>query len=154
MDSVNLGLLIVALVIVAILSGVAFHYRRKVSEMESEQEKNRQVMEQQKNEQRIRLNKSIQIIAQGIHDEQLSLTEGAIRISVLLDSMSVSESVQKEFSAFYQLSKATEDIPILEQWKQLSTKQKLKFDSQRERSEETYGDFVRDAAKRIIGREF
>ena len=58
----------------------------------------------------------------------MTLTEGAIRVRVLLDGLSVNEDVQEEFAAFYQLAKATEHIPILEGWKQLSTKKKLAFD--------------------------
>ena len=66
----------------------------------------------------------------------------------------VGEDVREEFSAFYQLMEQTRHIPILENWKNLSHKEQKDFDLQRLKSEESFRDFVQDAAVRIQGREF
>ena len=105
-------------------------------------------------EQRIWMNKSIQILAQAVGKEDLSLTEASIRICGLLDALNVSEEIKTEFSAFYQLREKTQHIPYLEAWKALSDAEQRKFDLERLQHEATYQDFILDAAKRIIDRNF
>ncbi len=147
-------LIVLAVAIVLVLAVVAVRLQMKVREQQRLQQQQRALLKEQAEAQRLRVNKSIQVLAQGISEDQLTITEGAIRIRVLLDSLGADEAVQQEFSAFYQLAKATEHIPILEAWKTLSTKKKLAFDSERERIERDYQEFIADAAKRIIGRHF
>ncbi len=105
-------------------------------------------------EQRQWINKSIQILAQAVHKDELTLTEASIRISGLLDSLDVQADIKTEFSAFYQLREKTSHIPYLEAWQHLSNAEQKKFDLERLRYEATFNDFVMDAAKRIQGREF
>src|SRR5690606_22665190 len=105
-------------------------------------------------QQRERINKSIQILAKAMQAEELTLTEASIRISVLLDSLDVSDGVRSEFSAFYQLRERTAHIPILTAWKDLNRHQQKEFDLERLRYETTFNDFVMDAARRIESREF
>lgn len=100
------------------------------------------------------VNKSIQILAQAVHKDELTLTEASIRISGLLDSLDVNANIKTEFSAFYQLRDKTSHIPYLQAWQKLSTAEQKKFDLERLRYEATFNDFVMDAAKRIQGREF
>ena len=152
--SLEMTLLIIALVIVSVLATVAGVLLYKVHKKNQAQrallaEKERAVAEQ-----RAYINRSIQILAQASQTEHLTLTEASIRISVLLDSLGVGDEVREEFSAFYQLRELTEHIPILEGWKKLSRKEKMQFDRQRLEHEASYRDFVLDAAARIQGREF
>lgn len=105
-------------------------------------------------EQRAWMNKSIQILAQALGKEDLSLTEASIRICGLLDALNVKEEVKTEFSAFYQLREKTQHIPYLEAWKALSDAEQRKFDLERLQHEATYQDFIMDAAKRIADRHF
>lgn len=105
-------------------------------------------------EQRLWVNKSIQILAQAVHKDELTLTEASIRISGLLDSLDVSVDIKTEFSAFYQLREKTSHIPYLEAWQNLSNAEQKKLDLERLRHEASFNDFVMDAAKRIQGREF
>ncbi|MDO8343220.1 MAG: DUF2489 domain-containing protein [Cellvibrio sp.] len=110
--------------------------------------------QQAQREQRQWVNKSIQILAQAVHKDELTLTEASIRISGLLDSLDVHADIKTEFSAFYQLREKTSHIPYLEAWHNLSNAEQKKFDLDRLRHEATFNDFVMDAAKRIQGREF
>ena len=100
------------------------------------------------------VNKSIQILAQAVHKDELTLTEASIRISGLLDSLDVNANIKTEFSAFYQLRDKTSHIPYLQAWQKLSTAEQKKFDLERLRYEATFNDFVMDAARRIQGRDF
>ena len=146
-------LLAAAIVIVVVLAAVAGYYLWQVRLLNEKRKAQKEALEQAGREQRVRVNKSIQVIAQAITEDQMTLTEGAIRLRVLMDGISISDAHREEFSAFYQLASATEHIPILKDWKALSTKKKMEFDSERERIESDYKEFVLDAARRVLGRE-
>lgn len=147
-------LLIIAGVIILVLASIAGVLLYKVRERNKAQEKLVEIRQQEGEAQRGRVNRSIQIIAQSINNDDITLTEASIRISVLLDSLSVDDQVREEFSAFYQLTEATNHIPILEGWKKLTPKEQFAFDQQRVTQEEHFQEFVQDAAKRIQGRSF
>lgn len=144
-----------AALIIVVLVVIAVRLQLKVRAQEAERREKLQALEQAAAEQRERINKSIQVIALAtLQEEQLTLTEASLRIRGLLDGLAVDETVQKEFVAFYELAKATEHIPILEEWKALSLKKRLAFDKERTDLEEKYREFVLDAARRIQGRHF
>jgi hypothetical protein len=147
-------MVVVAIGVVLVLGIVAFRLQSKVKAMEAEKKAQLVAFEKQTQEKRESMNKSIQILAQGVQENQLSKTEAAIRIGALLEFLGVDNNVKEEFSAFFQLAEATAHIPILDKWKSLPTKEKLRYDNERVLVEEKYGDFVADAAKRIIGRAF
>ncbi len=146
--------LVIGAVIVIALSGVAVWYLLELRRMRRRQAEQMEIMRAERDQQRQRLNNSIQVLAQGLLEEQLSMTEGAIRIRVLLDSLNISDDQRESYRAFYLLASATDHIPILEQWKVLSTKKKLEFTRQREQLESDHREFVMDAAKRILGKQF
>ena len=123
-------LIIIGTAIIAVLAAVAYRMQKKVKLMEQAKQQQQQMLDEKARKRRS-VNKSIQVLAQGIKDDQLTKTEGAIRISVLLESLSIDDSVREEYSAFFQLAEATAHIPILEQWQKLSTKEKLRYDSER-----------------------
>lgn len=151
-------LILLGAVVILVLSIVAGRLVYKVYRQKKEQEAKLQAQEEanQKTlrEQRERMNKSIQILAQAVHKDELTLTEASIRISGLLDALDVHADIKTEFSAFYQLREKTSHIPYLEAWQQLSSAEQNKFDIDRLRHEATFNDFVMDAAKRIQGRDF
>ncbi|MDO3384982.1 DUF2489 domain-containing protein [Gilvimarinus sp. SDUM040013] len=147
-------LLLLALFVVATLAFIAGYYLYKVYKMRAQQKVALQELELKGLEQRARVNNSIQILAKAVGSEDLTITEASIRISVLLDGLSVSEEVKGEFSAFYQLRQATSHMPILEAWKALEKKDKKRLTKEREALEAQHVEFVHDAARRIIGRTF
>lgn len=150
----ELILVVVAIAIVVALACIAGVMLLKVRRLNKTRAAMREQAELVVREQRSQINTSIRILAKAVQAHELTLTEASIRISVLLDNLGVTNEVRGEFSAFYQLRKATEHIPFLEAWKQLSRQEQNAFELERLRHEETYGDFVLDAAKRINGREF
>lgn len=149
-----LTLALVGAIILIVLSFIAWRLQRRVNKMEREKVEHQQEIEELKDNHQEYLNSSIQILAQGIIDEQLSLTEGAIRISVLMDNLNIADTHREDYSAFFQLAEATAHIPILDAWKRLPKKEKARFEQERANTEEKYKDFVVDAAKRILGKNF
>ena len=136
--------------IILALSLVALYYLVLLLRSKRAQARQRELQQQQQIAQRARLIKSVRLIAHGMIEDQLSLTEGAIRIGVLLESLMQEEQARTEFRAFYLLADATQHIPILDAWKQLSTRRKLGFDLQREQLEIDHREFVLDAARRLL----
>ena len=145
---------VIGVLIVLILTVIAVYYLLKVRSVEQERAQFIEQQEIEKQQQRVRVNKSIQLLAQGMLEDQLTLTEGCIRISALLSSLGVNDQVREEYGAFFLLASATEHIPILDAWKQLSTKKKLHFDTQRQQLEADHREFVLDAAERIKNGQF
>lgn len=151
-------LMIVGAAIIVVLASIAGRLVYKVQAQKKAQAAKLQEQEQAnqkaQREQREWINKSIQILAQAVQKDELTLTEASIRIAGLLDSLDVHTDIKTEFSAFYQLREKTSHIPYLEAWQQLSNAEQNKFDIDRLRHEATFNDFVMDAAKRIQGRDF
>lgn len=143
-----------ATVIILVLAVIAIYFQVKVKRQRIKQQAQQEAQEKAGRDQRERLNKSIQIIAKGAQEDQLTLTEASIRIKVLLDGLGVDETVRKEYIAFYELARATDHIPILDEWKSLSLKKRVVFDKERDELETKYREFVLDAARRIQGRTF
>ncbi|WP_027331230.1 DUF2489 domain-containing protein [Marinimicrobium agarilyticum] len=152
--SVWQGLAVVGAVVILILAVVAGVLQYKVHRLNRARKAQQQELEAASEAQRERINKSIQVIAHSVGSNDITLTEASIRISVLLDSLGVEDPVREEFSAFYELKTATEHIPILQAWKDLSTKQKFKYDRDRTTQEQFHEKAVVEAAKRIRGRQF
>lgn len=144
----------VAVLIVIILSAIAAYYVVLVLKQKRQLETYNKQQEQQLTENREKVNNSIQILARGVVQDQLTLTEASIRISTLLEILSVGADVREEYSAFYLLAEKTSHIPILEQWKNLNKKEQLRFDLERQELEYQYSDEIHLAAKRILGKAF
>lgn len=144
------SLLGAGIAIIAVLAYVAVYYVRKVKEMEQSQAEAITLLKEKIEQQKQNRIKSIRIIAQGMLDDQLTLTEGAIRLSSLLSAMEQGETHREDYKAFFLLADATSHIPVLDDWKALSTKQKLGFDSERVKIEKDHKEFILDASKRLI----
>jgi hypothetical protein len=147
-------LMIVGLLIVLLLVGIAIYYLRKVKKMQATKEQQLKHLDELKKDHNNYLNKSVQVLAQGLIDDQLTLTEGAIRISVLLDNLKIDDEVRNDYSAIFKLAEATAHIPILDAWGKLSKNEKKQFDKARLGIEDQYKDFVVDAARRLKGKSF
>ena len=147
-------IIILGIVIILVLAAVAWRLQSRVYQMENRQKQQAEVLHQQQEKHQQYLNNSIQVLAQGIVDEQLSLTEGAIRISVLLDNLNITAEEKQTYSAFFQLAEATAHIPVLKAWKALPKKEKLRYDKERLGIEDKFKSFVVDAAERIRGQAF
>ncbi|WP_020413035.1 DUF2489 domain-containing protein [Microbulbifer variabilis] len=147
-------LLILAAVIIFALAIVAGYYLRKLSVAQKKQAEQLAELEQAAEDQRERVNDSIQIIARTLLDDGVGLTEASIRIRVLLDALQVEDKVREEFVAFYTIAEKTSHIPILKDWKALPRKEQFQYELEMAQIEADYKDFAIDAAKRILGRTF
>ena len=141
--------IVLAIGIVLVLAFIAYRLQSQVRAMEQRKSQELEELAKQQVKHEQYLQNSIRILSQGIVDKQVTLTEGSIRISVLLDNLKVDDTVKEEFNVFYQLAEATAHIPILDAWKKLSSKERYRFDKERLNAESKFGDFAVDAAKRL-----
>lgn len=154
MTEVPVWILVIAGLIIFTLSAFATYYCLELRKARKRQAQQLAELEAAADAQRDRVNTSIQIIAKTLLDEGVGLTEASLRIRVLLDSLQVEDTVKNEFVAFYKVADQTSHIPILQDWKKLSRKEKFAFEKEMARVEAEYRDFALDAAKRILGRKF
>lgn len=148
------GLLALALVIVLALAAYAIYLHWHLREQRKQRDTQLKALQIEADKQRDRVNKSIQVIAAAMGGDQMTLTEGAMRLSVLLQSLGLGEEALKPYSALIKLAEATAHIPILEDWKKLSTKQKLDYDKQRTSLEEQYRELVLGSSKKLLKESF
>ncbi len=147
-------LLILASVILISLSGVAIFYLSKLSALRTQQKAQEEVQAAAQKRQRDHTNKSIQILANAIGGGDITLTEASIRISVLLDSLDVPQSVRSECRGLYELRELTSHIPILQAWKEVGVSEKKLFNKEREVFELKCREQVLVAAIFLKGKSF
>lgn len=140
--------------IIVVLSAVAITLHWRLYKVKQEIKMRKAEVEQQYHLARAQLNQSVQIICRALLADQVECAEASIRISALMNQLSVNGAEREEFVVFDKLAEAISHVPILDAWKQLPKAQKKEFTSQIEQQEQLLGDFVRDAAQRMIGRTF
>ncbi|HAW62286.1 MAG TPA: DUF2489 domain-containing protein, partial [Pseudomonas sp.] len=110
--SLFLGLLVIAVLLVAALAGYALYLWRRVW-------RNERLQAEARAQQQTALAEDLRILASCLLDEQLPLIEGAIRIKVLLDNYDVTLGQHPRCQVFQQLFDATEQVPTHAAWKAL-----------------------------------
>ena len=60
------------------------------------------------------------------------------------------EYEREHYQVFFQLTEATAHIPILDEWQKLSTRDKLRYDQEREDIEKKYREFAVNAASKVL----
>lgn len=93
--------------------------------------------------------KSLQIIAKSYMSEQVELGEAGIRISRLMDVLALTEAQRAPFKVFDQIHERLSHIPILQEWKALTKKEKFKHLKTIASVEQDFKDFAKDAAKQL-----
>ena len=116
--------------------------------------KRKQTLDKNKEQQRVENKKietqeSIHILVSCLLQDQVSLTEAAIRVSGLAKALRLSDVEQQFYVAFDNLAMATSHIPILADWGKLSAKEQKRFNDERGIIEGEHKDKVLDAAKRL-----
>jgi len=141
-----LYLIVVAILIIVVLSGIAafLHWKlyklkqlRKHSESSSAKNREKNL-------------DSIVFIAQALLQNQVTPTEASIRISVLAESLTLGDADKEALSAFYQLASATSHIPILDDWQALSKQEKRDYDKERLKQEALFSDYVTKSAEFVV----
>ena len=143
-------LIVVAVLIVILLSGLALYYQVRLRRLKKQQQE--RLQQQQATLQQVKTEAldSIIILAQAAIEKQVSLTEASIRITVLSERLGFPEHESSDFQVFTKLVEATAHIPILEGWKLLPKAEKRAFELERLQHEQKYQDFIEEAARQLL----
>lgn len=94
------------------------HAQREIEKAQAEQKRNDYIHE------------SLNVIARAVLDGQCPITEGCIRMAVLLGNMSLDCDTKHRFSIVFEIYNATRHIPTHDQWKALPRKDQRKFEQE------------------------
>lgn len=122
--------------------------RSMIKSAQAEQAEKLQALEAKAQEQRDYLIESIHVIARAmIHDERMTLTEGTIRLSVLLDNLSPQLKQEPDFSVINAVFEQTRHIPYLDKWKELDKKDQRRYTQEMKQIEAEHKDALLKAAE-------
>lgn len=102
-------------------------------------------LKQQRSESRLEHQQSIAVLIRCLLQKQVPVTEAAIRISGLAKMLDLDEDERKQYKAFDDLAFAASHIPILADWKRLSSKERYKLTLERETIESQFKERIQDA---------
>lgn len=144
--SLTYTLIAIGLVAIVLLSTLIYRQLKTARELREQQEQQAREYEQQAQEQRRYLIDSIRIIASAVlHDEKMTMTEGCIRVKVMLDNLAPHLHQHENFAVIERVYRATEHIPFLEDWKALSRTEKREYQKEMAQLEKEHGEQVRTA---------
>lgn len=132
MSTTTIALLVVAALIIFALAAYASYLLFKLRDQDKLQQAVALEQQRKRAEKDEKVISSILIICKAMQEKQCDLSEGCWRLSVLLESME--EPLQKpteRFPAIFSLYNKISHMPILEERKKLSKKEKLTLDLER-----------------------
>jgi hypothetical protein len=133
-----LSISLLGIVIIAVLTAYAFFLWLKVWQQQRKDAStlHTQTLNQQRAMDSAREN--INIMLRVVIQEQVSLTEAAIRIMAYCRALPAEERDSNCYQPFDQLARATAHIPILDRWQALSRQEQNKLDHERQQLEEDH----------------
>lgn len=119
-------LLILAILIILSMAGYAFYLWRQV-------QKQNALIKKKQSERLLRLIESVELIARAMKQEQCDLSEGVIRLHYLLGVLG--QPKLADFPSMQALFAVVQDMPILDERKNLAKNERMKQDFARLRAE-------------------
>jgi len=140
----------IAVTILLVLSCIAAYYLiklRKVKEQQQEQiEENHQAWLKRQQE----LVADLRFIASSILQGQCEITEGCMRLKVLMDHLDKELALKTEFQTIQFYYQQTINMPHHEAYKALTRKQQFSWDKKRFALEEKYRDQILVEANHLV----
>jgi len=128
-------LLVIAVIIIASLAGYAYKLLKQLKQQTLRQQQAEQAQQKALRHHDKKVLDSVMIIVRAMKEEQCDISEGCWRLSVLLDSLKISNGLNTQFPAIFELYNAIKHMPILEERKKLEKKQRMKLDLERTKVE-------------------
>ena len=136
-------LTLLAFVIIAVLAAIAVKLLRQLKQQTLAQ-KQKEIAQQQALQQHDKkIIASVIIIVRAMKEEQCDIAEGCWRLSVLLDSLKLSQDLSVQFPAIFTFYEAIKHMPILAARKKLDKKTRMKLDFERMKLEAEMADAIR-----------
>lgn len=151
-------LFVVLTVVVVVLAGVAAWLWWKVWRIGRQQVQMQQELEQQRARAELDrldyIHESLNVIASAVLDDQCPITEGCIRMAVLLDNLPLDCDTKHRFSVLFEVYNATRHIPTHSNWKALERKQQRKFEQEMWALERKHNDAVMEVMAYVKSHPF
>lgn len=125
-------LIVLAALILISMAGYAIHLMLK---LKLQKKREQELIEQAKEAQKaryLRILESLEVIAKAMLTEQCDFSEGVLRLKPLLDVLGKKLS---HYSAMWALYEVVENMPILDERKNLKRNERMKLDLERESKE-------------------
>lgn len=148
---VTYTLILVGIAIIIALALLIYKQLRLAREQrQADQERlAKHAAEAQKN--RDYLMESSKAIANAIlHDDKITLTEGCIRLKVMIDNLDPQLHQHPQYGVFEEVYNRTSHIPILSDWRGLERKQQRAFEKEMREIERECESRIHDAVKRLL----
>lgn len=94
--------------------------------------------------------RSVELIAKAMQQEQCEFSEGCWRLCVLLESLKLSDSHEKQFPAIFSLYNKIKHMPILDARKKIEKRERMKFDLERLKAEAEHSDLIKTNVDELI----
>ena len=147
----NLPALIgVALAILVVLVAYAWHLQRRLKLLEQQQRALAKEAEHSRQQKIQEATQGIRILAGAMVREEVTITEGCMRIAYLLTQVDASAHDKQQYSVFFQLASATAHIPVLGAWQELSKQEKTAYTKERAEIEQSFSEFVLEATQGLL----
>ncbi len=140
----------VGISILVILGAYAWQLHGRVKALEEKQQGEVEETARRRQQQIDDATQGIRVLAGAMVREELTLTEGCMRIAYLLAQVDESAQDKDQYSVFFQLASATSHIPVLDAWKALSPQQKNAYTRERIDIEAAFETFVVEATQGLL----
>lgn len=140
-------LIVLAVLILVSLAGYAFHLMMK---LRLQKKREQALIEEAKVAQKaryLRILDSLDVIARAMISEQCDLSEGVLRLKPLLDVLGKKLS---HYTAMWELYQVVENMPILEERKQLKRNERMKLDLEREAKEVELSEQIKLECQQLL----
>ena len=135
-------------VVVLVLAVITVRLWWKVSRQQKEQalraEEHQQHRARMEQERISYIYESLNVIARAVLDDQCPVTEGCIRMAVLLDNLSLDCETKNRFATVFKIYNATRHIPTHGSWKSLERKQRQVYKQEMWALEREHNDELRE----------
>lgn len=140
--------------IIVVLAAIAGYMHWRLHQQRRQQRALEEGYQQELQAGRKQINSSIQIICRAVLDGQVEYAEASVRVSYLLNQLNVEGAARADCIAFDKMAAAINHIPILDEWRNLDKQKKREYQKQIAFHEAELGDFIKDSARKLLGREF
>lgn len=143
-------LIALCLLVIATLSAVIYRQLSRAKALKAEQNEREAAAMAALEERHQYLKDSIQLVAGAIlHDEKMTLTEGCIRLKVLLENYRPQLLEQEAYAVISEVHDKTSHIPIKDEWQALPKKLKRSYEQEMRELEEIHQDAVNSIAREL-----
>jgi len=142
--------IIMSVSIICMLGSYAFVLHLRVRRQNLQRKNHADILSKHLIKRQTEFKESIRVIASAILQNQVSLTEGAIRINKLSSLLEDTLSDDIAYEVFSELTEATAHIPILENWAKLTREEQAFFEVERKKIEEGFHHLIKSSAQRIL----